>query len=214
MIKINKRPLPGDVTITCEEDYRSGKVFQMLIEDCHDKCYICEDSVHTAPNVEHRIPGNRDSALKYDWNNLLLACSHCNNTKSDRFDEIIDPTVIDPEEFIALSLSVDDELREVVIVHKIKDCANVDTTINLLDAVYNGIRTDMRRYACQQLKNKLSNELLWFRQKIDEYKKCSNTDIKTTIDCMISDKSVFAAFKRKIVRDEPELSQSFVAQEQ
>ena len=84
MILMNKRPLPDGVTISREEDYRSGIVFQMLVEDCHDKCYICEDSVHTAPNVEHRIPHNGDIALKYDWNNLFLACSHCNNTKLNK----------------------------------------------------------------------------------------------------------------------------------
>jgi hypothetical protein len=61
MIKINKRPLPDGVVIICEADYRGGAVFQMLIEDCCGKCYICEDSIYTAPNVEHRIPhrGNR-----------------------------------------------------------------------------------------------------------------------------------------------------------
>ena len=56
MIKINKRPLPDGVTIKREEDYRSKVVFNMLIEDCYNKCYICEDSVHTAPNVDHRVP--------------------------------------------------------------------------------------------------------------------------------------------------------------
>ena len=99
MIKINKRPLPSGVTITNEKDYRSGVVFQMLIEDCNKKCYICEDSVHTSPNVEHRVSHKDDPALKYDWNNLLLSCGHCNNTKLDKYDGIIDPTQINPEEF-------------------------------------------------------------------------------------------------------------------
>ena len=66
MIKINKSVLPSNVKINREEDYRSGRIFRLLVEDCHNKCYICEDSVHTAPNVEHRISHKGDIALKYD----------------------------------------------------------------------------------------------------------------------------------------------------
>jgi hypothetical protein len=209
MIKINKRPLPDGVMIAKDADYRGGTVFRMVTEDCHNKCYICEDSVHTAPNVEHRISHRGDSALKYDWNNLFLSCSHCNNTKSDKYDGIIDPTEVDPEQFIELSIDVDDELREMVIVRKTDGGADVDITVNLLNAVYNGGRTDIKQYACLQLKNKLSNELSWFRQKIEDYRDTATDERRAAIDYRLSDESVFAAFKRKIVRDDPELSRKF-----
>ena len=205
MIKINKRPLPNHVTITREEDYRSGIVFQMLVEDSRGKCYICEDSVHTAPNVEHRISHKGDLALKYDWNNLFLACSHCNNTKLDKYDEIIDPAKVNPEKIIELSLGVDSELRGMVIVRKIKGNNDVDITVNLLNAVYNGKNTAMKEFACQQLIKKISIEMSWFYQQLEEYKKTPNYDCKTVIERQLSGASAFAAFKRGIVRCDHEL---------
>jgi len=159
MIKINKRLLPDGVTIKREEDYRSNVVFNMLIEDCHSKCYICEDTVYTAPNIDHRVPHKNDPLLKYDWNNIFLACSHCNNTKLGRFEGIIDPSKVDPENYIELELGVDSELREYVHIRKIDGGDDVDITIDLLNAVYNGIKTEMKKYACQQLKNKILHEI-------------------------------------------------------
>jgi hypothetical protein len=55
MIHLAKRPLPPGVTIKSEQDYRSRAVFNMLAEDCHNKCYICEDK-SAAINVEHIVP--------------------------------------------------------------------------------------------------------------------------------------------------------------
>ncbi len=116
MIKLTKRPLPEGVVIKQESDYRGGVVFKMLTEDCHDKCYICEDSVHTSPNVEHRIPHKGDRALMLCWDNMLLACSHCNNIKGEGYIGMLNPLETDPEQFIELSMDVDEELREHVVV--------------------------------------------------------------------------------------------------
>ena len=201
MIKINKRPLPNGITIAHENDYRSGVVFQMLVEDCNEKCYICEDSVHTSPNVEHRVSHRNDPVLKFDWNNLLLACGHCNNTKLDKFDGIIDPTQINPEEFIELSLGYDDEVRPYVVVRKIKGNTDVDITINLLLDVYNGSRTPMKKLACISLRRKLMAELLKFKKVLDEFKANPNNATESAVKSELSDKSLFAAFKRNMVSD-------------
>jgi len=209
MIKIIKRPLPIGVTISRDEDYRSGVIFQMLVEDCCGKCYICEDSVHTAPNIEHRISHHGSDALRLCWSNLFLACTHCNNTKLNRYDGIIDPTKVDPEKVIELSLDVDDNLRELVKVRKIDGGGEVDITVDLLNAVYNGINTDMKKYACQQLKNKISNELMWFRQKLDDYKASPSDAMKKTIEHRLFDDSIFAAFKRGMVRSDSQLCEVF-----
>ncbi|MCL1802825.1 MAG: HNH endonuclease [Eubacteriaceae bacterium] len=209
MIKIRKRPLPEGTKISKEEDYRRGILFQMLVEDCCGKCYICEDSVHTAPNIEHRVSHRGNPSLKFDWNNLFLSCSHCNNTKSDRYDGIIDPSKADPEQFIELSLAFDEDLREIVIVRKIKGDRVIDTTVRLLYAVYNGYKTDIKKYASHQLKNKISNELCWFQQKIEEFKLSPNDESKAMIERMVSDSSVFAAFKKGILKADKTLSKAF-----
>ena len=212
MIKINKRPLPDGVTIKTENDYRSGIVFQMLTEDCYNKCYICEDSLHTATDVEHRVSHGNDPALKYDWHNLFLACRHCNNTKLDKYDGIIDPSNVDPEKFIKLSLDFDDELREIVVVSKVCGGNDVDITTNLLNAVYNGVNTAMKKYACQHLRNKLSNELVEFCKLLDAYKVNPSNDNKTAIKNRLHNSSICAAFKREMVRNDPELHKQLNAQ--
>jgi hypothetical protein len=35
MVRLSKTPLPSNVTITSEDDYRKGVVFQTLVADCH-----------------------------------------------------------------------------------------------------------------------------------------------------------------------------------
>lgn len=44
-------------------------------------CSYCEMRIENAPNVEHVSPKSRDAERERDWNNLLLACNHCNPTK-------------------------------------------------------------------------------------------------------------------------------------
>lgn len=51
----------------------------------------------TSFQIEHLIPYRGDVELKYDWNNLLWACAHCNNIKLDKYDPIIDCTKEDVE---------------------------------------------------------------------------------------------------------------------
>jgi len=206
MIKINKRPLPEGVVIKKENDYRSGIVFRMLTEDCHGKCYICENLVGTDPTVDHIVSKSSSPELSLCWSNLLLACGHCNRgTKLNKYDGIINPTKVNPEEFIELSLDLDDELREIVVVHKVAGNTDVDITVNLLTTVYNGTERDMRQYASLQLRNKVSRELLHFRQDIENYKSNLNEVHKTAIKNRLADNSIFAAFKRGMLRHDPEL---------
>ena len=72
MVKLTKSALPPDVTIDSEQDYRKSEVFDILVEDCHRKCYICEDKPTTI-NVEHIVPHRNDPALKFCWDNLFVA---------------------------------------------------------------------------------------------------------------------------------------------
>ncbi|HCU51112.1 MAG TPA: HNH endonuclease [Micromonosporaceae bacterium] len=76
------------------------------------RCMYCGDSEGTS--VDHFEPIARNPVRTFDWLNHLLACSFCNsNQKGSRFpvDELgnpllIDPTVEDPFDHLALSLSV------------------------------------------------------------------------------------------------------------
>ena len=213
MIAINKKPLPNGVTITNERDYRGGIVYKMLEDDQHRKCYICEDSVHTSPNVEHLIPHGGDSTLKFSWHNLFLSCNHCNKVKHDKYVGMINPAKVNPEEFIELSIGLDDKLREIVIVNKTKGDTDVDITISLLNAVYNGTNTDMIESSTQSLRNKITDVLSLFYQTIEDYRQKPTDASKATVKLELADSSLFAAFKRVMVYGIPEVHKEFLVSE-
>jgi uncharacterized protein (TIGR02646 family) len=70
-------------------NYRQEEILNKLKEDFKDKCYICEYKKPTTLNVEHFVPHRGNIDLKFSWDNLFLSCSHCNNIKSDIYDEIL-----------------------------------------------------------------------------------------------------------------------------
>ncbi len=210
MVKINKRPTPPK-PIKVDDDYRTNPNFSALVEDCNNKCYICEIKP-TTQNVEHRIPHRGDPSLKYDWNNLFLACGHCNNSKLDAYDDILDPSKCDPEDYIALSLNTD-SLVEEIIVEVLSDGKSATQTADLLERVYNGGTTDIKAFECANLRDEISDCILDFhlltRGYRDEPDASLKGDYRELIKKDVSRSSTFAAFKRKLIRDDPELSAEF-----
>ena len=213
MVKIDKTPLPEGIRIKAEDDYRGGPVFELLVRDCRNKCYICEDKELTGLNVEHRISHKGDKTLKYDWDNLFISCAHCNNTKSFYIDNtndvIIDPAKFDPEEYIEIAISTVDGLREKVVINKIKDAESVDITVKLLDYVYNGVSTEIKRLESANLRNKIMREINRFRLYVRGYKEEAELGYGEIIAIEISKGSAFAAFKRNIIRKDPEMAGKF-----
>lgn len=209
MVQLTKSPLPPNVVIKSESDYRKESVFQILAEDCYGKCYICEDKPTTI-NVEHIVPHRSDPALKFDWNNLFIACGHCNNTKLTKYDDIINPTKCDPEEHIALSVKITDNLVEQVEVEPLKTDSSTSLTTELLRLVYNDGSTPQKKLECSNLRNEhLMPNIRIFLQYITNYREEPEIGYDKIIVKEISRSSAFAAFKRKIVKDDPELSVKF-----
>ena len=209
MIRLSKSPLPPHVTIKSPEDCRKDVVFKTLVEDCHNKCYICEDKPTTI-NVEHIVPHRGDPELKFDWNNLFIACSHCNSIKHTKYDEILDPTKCDPEEHIALSVDIIDKLIDKVQVEPLTTDSSTLQTAELLRLVYNGGLTDIKEIECSNLRNEhLMPNIRLFYQFIRNYHEEPELGYKNTICKEIERSSAFAAFKRKIIRDDPELLEIF-----
>jgi hypothetical protein len=204
MIKINKKPLPIGVEIKQETDYRSGRIFNLLVEYCFNKCYICEDKTATSLNVEHRISHQGNNQLKYDWNNLFLSCGHCNSAKGNNFDGMIDPCITDPESVLELRIETDNLIERVIITQLVDDYS-VSMTADLLEKVYNGEPTAIKRVEAANLRNKISADLLRFRQYIMNYKIEPDLGYADIIADEISQSSAFAAFKRQMIRDDPEL---------
>jgi len=209
---MKKSPLPEGMVIKSEKDYQSGIVFQILINDCYHKCYICEHKP-IPPEVEHILTHKSDEKLKYKWENLLYSCVYCNRVKNNPkyYDGILDPTEIDPEEYIEIRMEYNEDLREkIVIVKKVKDDSLVDITVELLDSVYNNSSTDNKREASVNLRNIVSKDIAMFMNYINIYlHNPENKIVGEIITEEISRESEFAGFKRQIIKNNKELFEIF-----
>ena len=96
---IGKRKFAFDATI-----YGDVSVKQVLIEAQHGKCCYCERKIGSDGDIEHfrpkasccqgeNFPLERPGYywLAYDWNNLFLACSTCNQRHKKNFFPLADP---------------------------------------------------------------------------------------------------------------------------
>jgi hypothetical protein len=211
MVKLQKSLLPIGVEIRTELDYRRDPVFSMIRDDCCNKCYICEEKGATSLEVEHRVSQLADPSRKYDWNNLLLSCRHCNRIKGSQYNNVLDCTQIDPEDYITLSLKT--ELYEKVMIAKKSEANGVDETVDLLDKVYNGESTAILKAECENLRNRVLAEIQSFQQLLDGYEEEYETGVKQAFYRKITESldrsSNFAAFKRGIIRNNTALLELF-----
>jgi uncharacterized protein (TIGR02646 family) len=84
--------------------YNAADVKSQAITDSHSKCAYCEAKVTHIDfgDLEHMRPKKRFPRHAYDWSNLVLVCSKCNNAKSQKYDEAVppvDPVAEDPSPF-------------------------------------------------------------------------------------------------------------------
>ena len=79
--------------------YNTLDVFDALNEMFHGKCYLCEQ--RGSYQIEHLVPHKGDKNLEFNWNNLFLACPHCNNIKKEKYTPILDCTKEDVDKKIA-----------------------------------------------------------------------------------------------------------------
>lgn len=76
--------------------YNSPQTKAAVVRDAFGKCIYCETKVlhNSFGDIEHLKPKKRFSELAYEWTNLGLVCTRCNNAKSDKYDEAMPP--VDP----------------------------------------------------------------------------------------------------------------------
>jgi hypothetical protein len=84
-------------------------------------------------------------------------------------------------------------------------------TAELLEKVYNGKTTAIKKAECANLRNAISNCIVRFCRFIEDYREEPDIGYDAIIEKEIARASEFAAFKRKIVRDDAELSVAFAA---
>lgn len=80
--------------------YQQDDILKQLTDMYATLCCYCESQIGIVDfgHIEHRKPRRKYPESTFDWNNLHLACSKCNNAKRDKYDEtnpILD-AVVDP----------------------------------------------------------------------------------------------------------------------
>lgn len=78
------------ISLAAKRKYNSQDVLIELNNIFHKKCYLCETKEPLDINIEHFIPHLDNEELKFNWNNLYLSCSRCNNIKLTKYDNLID----------------------------------------------------------------------------------------------------------------------------
>lgn len=186
--------------------YNTEEVNLALQETFHRKCYICEYKDATSYEIEHLHPHHGDKELKYDWNNLFLVCAHCNNTKLDQYDPIIDCTKEDVEKAIAFRKKGYFGTEEELLFEKLNTKKETENTQKLLWEVYYG-STPQKKMEAVILRRALRKELSEFKECVRQYQETEGEDkedFRYLARKHLEEKSPFAAFKRWLIRDNRE----------
>lgn len=85
----------------CSTRHRHPQIKAAASAESHAKCIYCEEKILSSQfgDVEHIKPKSKYPELYASWDNLSLACTKCNNAKSDR-EGILNPFEEDPSDFI------------------------------------------------------------------------------------------------------------------
>jgi HNH endonuclease len=218
MINFTKsQPAPACLAIEKVKngEYKCGDVLERLNDDFHRKCYICEDKDLTSINVEHLIPHRGDIDLKFDWDNLCLACYHCNNIKLAVHDDILNcvrDAIIVTESILFQTDGFPKSHPKFEAL--IQNNSQVENTIHLLEAVYNGT-TPLKKMESSNLRNRLDKEMKEFNDLLHEYFFTDGLDnseknaLKKQIKRKLSPESPFTAFKIGVIKSNDRLLSEF-----
>lgn len=213
MIKINRSKTipPSLLNSAAEFRYRNEDVIARLIEDSGDKCYLCESSPVSDPEVEHLLPhkAGKYPERKYDWNNLFYACRHCNSVKNkQKYDDgIIDCCVVDPEQLLSQELIE----SEVHVEPLVAGDQKVHLTAELIEEIFMTDNPPLRQRASDARLSALQLRMNAFYEQLLVYTQDRSDFAKIAIGAMLQRDAAFAGFTRCFVRkhlkEYPELSE-------
>lgn len=185
--------------------YNKPEINQAVKEIFHGKCYICENKDITSCQIEHLKPHEGDTDLKFEWNNLFWACAHCNNTKSNKYTQILNCNEVEVDKKISFRkegyFGKDEKYYFEAVNERSEE---IDNTIALLNAVYYG-NTYQKELESINIRRKLRKNIAEFKEIVREYdeeKDCElKKDLALKIKYELCEKSEFTAFKRWIIWD-------------
>jgi hypothetical protein len=189
----------------------------MYIQSCarffFDKCYICETKEPHDINVEHFRPHKGDEVKKFDWNNLYLACSRCNNIKLAEFDDIIDCCDVEFDVFRAIRhVPPTTPYAKAVQLQSMSAEPKVELSKRLLDRVYNSEHTVNKRVSGAFLRRKIFDQYNLLLDQVNDYYNPVATDLEKNLSLermqkLIHRSAPYSAFIRWCILDDIELGE-------
>ena len=166
MIK-EKRSTNVPASLLTTKQYNGEDVYAQLLEDQHEKCYICERKLVTDYEIEHFKSENNYPELMQEWTNLFLACRYCNGKKSDSFDDNVYPLTADVEEEICQR--IDFGKNKAVFTTSVTDVQH-DNTVRMLNLFYNGKGgKKLRNLKEERFFNYAKQKVIGFMKIVNDY---------------------------------------------
>lgn len=198
-------------SLAANQKYDGNDVYMALCDIFFDKCYICETKEPHDINVEHFHPHKGDVHKKFDWHNLYLACSRCNNIKLAGFDDILDCCDGEVDVFRAIRHvpPITPYAKAVQLLSMSTD-PKVELSRQLLERVYNSDHTVNKKISGAFLRRKVFDQYNLLLDQINCYYDSISTDGEREISLermqkLIHRSAPYSAFIRWCILDDTEL---------
>ncbi|MBK8054755.1 MAG: HNH endonuclease [Saprospiraceae bacterium] len=183
-------------------------VKEALINMQANKCYLCERNAPDTSQIEHFIPTNNGGVeLQFVWENLFLACDHCNSVKNNVSDkkkptlDILDCTDFSTIISDVINFYCEGKPREKVIITPAIDepSQSILDTVFLLDNIFN-YQSESLAFDAKALTDEVIIEMKHLLDLLHEYDFGSHSSTKKErilldIKDTLSVESPYTAFK-------------------
>lgn len=203
------RTLPAPMSLEAQRKYDGEDVYTALEECFHKKCYICETKNPLDINIEHFNPHMGDIEKKFNWNNLYLSCSRCNNIKQAKYQNLLDCCNTSVWDKIKLLPGFSPGARNFTIAALDTDLKTIETA-TLLNDVYNNDRTINKRFTARSLRSQVVKTTHKLTKLMTIYYDEDSTEVKREqaiedMKVMIQSSYPYSAFNRWMIKDDREL---------
>lgn len=146
-----------------------------------NKCFYCESKLSgTLREIDHYIEVSIDHNLAYEWNNLYLSCSNCN----DKLDHNIIPIT----EALNPCKDTDEEIQQCITFEDECICSQPDNIKGLKTIQKFRLDSDLLELKRCKWLNKLATKALEIYEKMKEEERTEPTD---------EERKIISRFKQK-----------------
>lgn len=204
MIRVKKsEQVPESLTTT--QAYNGEDVKLQLLNDQHDKCYLCERILCTDFQIEHLKSQQHNECHRQNWNNLFLVCSYCNGKKLDNFDDIVNPAQTNVE--LAIKQEIDFSSQKTIFTPQIQS-AEIYRTIQLLKIIHNG-KSFFRKTKEERFFENILSSVNDFMLLVKNYLETNTSESEAAVRSSLSVTKPVLGFKYWIIKSNPTLDAIF-----